>query len=91
MRRILSEVDTFITQYHLDHLRDVLRKGALLADDPADLERVDGLTLEERALLQDEAPTFNNSTLPTYAGPVVIPKLKLGKSILFAYIHGFLL
>ncbi|KAJ5768900.1 major facilitator superfamily domain-containing protein [Penicillium odoratum] len=76
VRRILSEVDTFVTQHNLDHLRDVLRKGALLADDPSDLERVDGLTLEEKANLQ-EAPVPRKSR-------------KLGTSIIFAAVHGIL-
>jgi hypothetical protein len=55
MRQILSDVDTLVTQYNLDHIRDLLRKGALLSDDPSDLERVDRLTPDEKSTLLNDA------------------------------------
>ena len=77
MRQILRDIDTFVTQYNLDHIRDLLRKGAVLADDPSDLERVEGLTLDEKDILRAEKDGK--------ASPV------LHRSIRFAYIHAVLL
>jgi hypothetical protein len=50
-----------VTQFDLDDIRDVVRKGALLYFDPDNLERVDDLTRDELAALSsktDEKEVF---------------------------------
>lgn len=51
---ILLDADELATKYNLDDIRDVLRKGALLACDPTNFERVEGLTEEELVVLSNE-------------------------------------
>lgn len=53
-RRILSDADIFITQNNLHHLRDVLRKGALLAYDPPQWETIEELTQEENEIIHSD-------------------------------------
>lgn len=48
------DIDTFASQYGLQDITDVLRKGALVAQNPPEFENVPGLTEDERAVLRDE-------------------------------------
>ncbi|KAL2007241.1 hypothetical protein VTN00DRAFT_8679 [Thermoascus crustaceus] len=45
-RQTLLDADEFAAKYNLDDIRDVLKKGALLACDLTNFERVEGLTEE---------------------------------------------
>lgn len=59
-----------MTQFDLDDIRDMVRKGALLNFDPHDLERVDDLTRDELAALSgktDEKEVFEGWSLRPYA------------------------
>ncbi|KAL4744962.1 hypothetical protein BDW72DRAFT_187585 [Aspergillus terricola var. indicus] len=54
---ILLDADEFVTKYDLDDLRDEIRTGALLVDDPDHLGCVEGLADEEaRALALERQP-----------------------------------
>ncbi|KAH8434583.1 uncharacterized protein LDX57_012226 [Aspergillus melleus] len=44
--QVLLDADEFITKYELHDLRDILRKGALLAHDPTNASYAEGLTRE---------------------------------------------
>ncbi|PYI33459.1 hypothetical protein BP00DRAFT_392541 [Aspergillus indologenus CBS 114.80] len=52
--RILLEADELVTRNNLHDFRDLIRKGALLADDPHDYARVDNLTPDEIAALDED-------------------------------------
>ncbi|KAE8376945.1 hypothetical protein BDV26DRAFT_264571 [Aspergillus bertholletiae] len=53
-REILLEVDEFTTNYGLDDIRDLLRKGALILDNPKNLARVTDLKEQEMGALVNE-------------------------------------
>ncbi|KAI9924253.1 hypothetical protein MW887_007203 [Aspergillus wentii] len=53
-RQLVHDVDEFATQYNLDDLRDVIRKGAFLSSDGVDIDHIDGLTAEEVIILGKE-------------------------------------
>lgn len=50
----MSQVDEFAGQNQLDHLIPLLRKGALVAQNPAEFETVEGITAEEIDALRNE-------------------------------------
>lgn len=51
---LYTDIDTFTAQYGLQDITDILRKGALVAQNPPEFENVPGLTEDERAVLRDE-------------------------------------
>jgi hypothetical protein len=51
---LLSQVDAFAQQYNLGHILPVLRKGALVAQNPPEFETIAELTDEERTALRNE-------------------------------------
>lgn len=51
---MLKDVDEFADAYQLDHIRPLLKKGALIARDPAAFESVEGLTEHETTAIRDE-------------------------------------
>ncbi|KAM5495482.1 hypothetical protein McaMca56_005384 [Microsporum canis] len=53
-RRLLSDVDEFATRYGMEDSLPLLRKGALIARDPANFETVEGLTEDERECIRRE-------------------------------------
>lgn len=52
--QILLDVDEFATKYNLGHVRDLLKKAALITHNPIDLARTEGLSQEEIAILSGE-------------------------------------
>lgn len=76
-----------MTQFDLDDIRDVVRKGALLYFDPDDLERVDDLTRDELAALSgkaDEKAAFEGWSLRPYACYMAAVLLSASR-VLFLY------
>ncbi|KAL3263920.1 hypothetical protein ABHI18_001322 [Aspergillus niger] len=59
--QILLEADEFVTRYNLHDSRDSIRKGALLAYDPHDYARIDGLTDAEITALQNDKVELRES------------------------------
>ncbi|KAL1853479.1 hypothetical protein Plec18170_005476 [Paecilomyces lecythidis] len=53
-KQVLKDVDEFANEYQLDHIRPLLKKGALVARDPAAFESVEDLTETESAAIRDE-------------------------------------
>lgn len=51
---LYEDVDTFCAQYGLKEISDVVRRGALVAQAPADFEKIPGLQDDERVALRDE-------------------------------------
>lgn len=51
---LLSNVDRFAQEHELTDISDLLKKGALVAQDPANFESVEGLEDYERDALRDE-------------------------------------
>ncbi|KAK2871782.1 hypothetical protein FQN49_002837 [Arthroderma sp. PD_2] len=52
--RLLRDVDEFATKFGIEDSRPLLRKGALIARDPANFETVEGLTEDERESIRRE-------------------------------------
>ena len=50
----MSQVEEFAGQNQLEHLLPMLRKGALVAQNPAEFESVEGITTEETEALRNE-------------------------------------
>ncbi|OAL73918.1 hypothetical protein A7D00_1946 [Trichophyton violaceum] len=53
-RQLLRDVDEFATKYGIEDALPLLRKGALIAKDPANFETVEGLTDDERDSIRRE-------------------------------------
>ncbi|PYH41657.1 uncharacterized protein BP01DRAFT_406723 [Aspergillus saccharolyticus JOP 1030-1] len=53
-RQVLLDADEFVTKYELDDIRDQIRIGALLLDDPNNIEGINGLTDEDIQTLKAE-------------------------------------
>lgn len=51
---LFADVDKFAAQYGLQDITDLVKKGALIAQNPAEFENVPGLTDDERTVLRDE-------------------------------------
>lgn len=51
---LMRDVDEFAREYSLDHVIPLLRKGALVAQNPAAFESVEGIDETEIAALRDE-------------------------------------
>ena len=49
--QILLEIDEFATKFNLGHIRELLKKAALVAHNPIDSARTEGLNEEEIAIL----------------------------------------
>lgn len=52
--QLFADVDAFAVENGLTDIQDLLRKGALLAQNPAGYENIDGITEEERKELHLE-------------------------------------
>ncbi|CAK48406.1 hypothetical protein AnigIFM59636_006302 [Aspergillus niger] len=68
--QILLEADEFVTRYNLHDSRDSIRKGALLAYDPHDYARIDGLTDAEITALQNDK-VYSSQSLYRHSHRVV--------------------
>ncbi|GLA04639.1 hypothetical protein AnigIFM60653_004697 [Aspergillus niger] len=68
--QILLEADEFVTRYNLHDSRDSIRKGALLAYDPHDYARIDGLTDAEIIALQNDK-VYSSQSLYRHSHRVV--------------------
>lgn len=53
-QRLLQNVEEFAQQHDLTHITDVLKRGALVAQDPANFDTVEGLQDDEREALRNE-------------------------------------
>lgn len=51
---LFEDVEAFTAQYGLQDITDLVKKGALVAQNPAEFENVSGLTDDERNVLRDE-------------------------------------
>ncbi|KAK5083391.1 hypothetical protein LTR24_007681 [Lithohypha guttulata] len=52
--QLLQDVDLFAEEHHLTEIRDLLRKGALVAQSPAAIEHIVELDDTDRQVLRDE-------------------------------------
>jgi sugar porter (SP) family MFS transporter len=52
--QLMRNVQAFAQHHQLIHISDILKRGALVAQDPANFDRVDSLHDDERAALRDE-------------------------------------
>lgn len=52
--QLLQDVDTFADEHNLGEIRDLLRKGALVAQTPAGIEHIIELDETDRQLLREE-------------------------------------
>lgn len=52
--QLLADVDQFATEHHLDDIRDLLKKGAMVAATPSAFESVEGLDPSEIVALKRE-------------------------------------
>lgn len=50
----MRDVDEFAEKYALSDIKSLLRKGALIAQDPANFENVEGLEEVERDAIRNE-------------------------------------
>lgn len=51
----MSDVDTFCAEKDLTEYTDLIKRGALIAQDPTNFDQVEGLLEDERSALQFEA------------------------------------
>lgn len=52
--RLMRNVDEFANENGLGHISELMKRGALVAQDPANFEEVDGLRDDEREALRNE-------------------------------------
>ncbi|KAK5237621.1 hypothetical protein LTR16_012515, partial [Cryomyces antarcticus] len=52
--KLLADVEEFARTHELEEITGLLQKGALVAQDPAEFETVEGLTDQERESLRNE-------------------------------------
>jgi hypothetical protein len=52
--KLLSQVDAFAEEHNMTDIRDDLRKGALIAKDPLNYEKVAGLDVDEKDAIYTE-------------------------------------
>lgn len=50
----MRDVEQFAREKHLEDITDILKKGALVAQNPSRWQEVEGLTDEEQAYIQQE-------------------------------------
>ncbi|PKY00611.1 MFS general substrate transporter [Aspergillus campestris IBT 28561] len=69
--QILLDVDEFATRYDLGHIRELLKKAALIAHNPSDLARTEGLNQEEIAILSGKDGEYRHGRCTPFQSQIV--------------------
>ncbi|KAJ5664320.1 MFS general substrate transporter [Penicillium longicatenatum] len=71
--QILLEADEFVTEYHLEEIRDLIKNGALLFHNPNDPTVIGSLTPEEHMILYQSAKEESDDQCSSMSFLNVIP------------------
>ncbi|PLN80541.1 MFS general substrate transporter [Aspergillus taichungensis] len=69
--QILLEIDEFATKFNLGHIRELLKKAALIEYNPIDSARTEGLNQEEIAILRGQHGELRQITCTPFQSQIV--------------------